>query len=108
MDTIISMLIEILVGVITIAVCRYLVPLLKGKSDLVKSEEAKFWIDQIVKLAEQTLGTHCGTGEAKRELVEQISKEILPYLDDYKRNVLIEAAVKALRIEAGEYEQEAS
>lgn len=107
MDTIINMLIEILVMVVMIAFTRYILPILKGKSDLIKNEEAKFWIEQIVKLAEQTMGTHCGTGQMKRELVEQISRDILPDLADDKRNVLIEAAVKALRIEAGEYEQEA-
>lgn len=99
MDTIVNMLIEILVMIIMIAFTRYILPILKGKSDLIKNEEAKFWIEQIVRLAEQTLGTHCGTGEQKRELVEQISRDILPDLADDKRNVLIEAAVKALRIE---------
>lgn len=101
MDEIIFEIIKVVVMVAVLFLTRYLVPWLKRKIDSDKLEEAEKWARYAVLKAQQVLWAE--KGQDRKAYVTAFLKEILIAkniaLSDEQLDVLIEAAVKQMKIE---------
>lgn len=101
MNEIIFEVIKVAVMVVVLVVTRYLVPWLKEKIGADKLELTEKWVKYAVLKAEQVFWTESGTD--KKAYVTEFLKEILIAkniaLSDEQLDVLIEAAVKQMKIE---------
>lgn len=101
MNEIIFEIIKVVVMVIVLVITRYLVPLLKEKVGADKLAQAEKWAKYAVLKAQQVLWTE--DGPDKKAYVTEFLKEILMAkniaLSDEQLDVLIEAAVKQMKIE---------
>lgn len=100
MDEIIFEVIKIIVMVAAIVVARYLVPWIKEKIGADKLAQIEKWTKYAVEMAQQVHWSE--TGEDKKSIVTKFLKEILTAkniaLSDEQLDVLIEAAVKEMKI----------
>lgn len=101
MDEIIFEIIKVIVMVAVLIITRYLVPWIKRKIGVDKLEEAEKWAKYAVLKAQQVLWAE--KGQDKKAYVTEFLKEILIAkniaLSDEQLDVLIEAAVKQMKIE---------
>lgn len=101
MDEIIFEIIKIIVMVAVLVITRYLIPWIKRKIGVDKLEEAEKWAKYAVLKAQQVLWAE--KGQDKKAYVTEFLKEILIAkniaLSDEQLDVLIEAAVKQMKIE---------
>lgn len=101
MNEIIFEVIKVVVMVAALVITRYLVPWLKGKIGADKLEAAEKWVRYAVLKAQQVLGNK--SGDDRKAYVTEFLKEILIakniVLSDEQLDVLIEAAVKQMKIE---------
>lgn len=101
MNEIIFEIIKVLVMVAVLVITRYLVPWIKGKIGVDKLEEAEKWARYAVFSAQQVLWAE--KGQDRKAYVTEFLKEILIAkniaLSDEQLDVLIEAAVKQMKIE---------
>lgn len=101
MNEIIFEAIKVVVLVVALIITRYLVPWLKEKIGADKLEMAEKWVKYAVLKAQQVLWAE--SGEDRKAYVTEFLKEILIAkniaLSDEQLDVLIEAAVKQMKIE---------
>lgn len=101
MDEIIFEIIKLIVMVAALVVARYLVPWIKEKIGAEKLAVIEKWAKAAVLNAQQTLWE--SSGEDKKAFVTKFLKELLIAkniaLSDEQLDVLIEAAVKQMKIE---------
>lgn len=100
MDEIIFEVIKLVVMVAALVVARYLVPWIKDKIGADKLAQIEKWTKYAVEMAQQVHWTE--TGEDKKAIVTEFLREILTAkniaLSDEQLDVLIEAAVKEMKI----------
>lgn len=101
MDEIIFEIIKVIVMVAVLVITRYLVPWIKRKIGADELEEAEKWVRYAVLKAQQVLWAE--KGQDRKAYVTEFLKEILISkniaLSDEQLDVLIEAAVKQMKIE---------
>lgn len=101
MDEIIFEIIKLIVMVAALVVARYLVPWIKEKIGADKLAEVEKWVKYAVLKAQQVLWEESGVD--KKAYVTEFLKELLIAkniaLSDEQLDVLIEAAVKQMKIE---------
>lgn len=101
MNEIIFEVIKVLVMVVVLVITKYLVPWLKEKIGADKLAMAEKWVKYAVLKAQQVLWAE--SGEDRKAYVTEFLKEILIAkniaLSDEQLDVLIEAAVKQMKIE---------
>lgn len=101
MNEIIFEVIKVLVMVVVLVITKYLVPWLKEKIGADKLAMAEKWVKYAVLKAQQVLWVE--SGEDRKAYVTEFLKEILIAkniaLSDEQLDVLIEAAVKQMKIE---------
>lgn len=101
MNEIIFEVIKIVVMVAVLVITRYLVPWLKEKIGTDKLATAEKWVRYAVLKAQQVLWEQ--GGQDKKAYVTEFLKEILMAkniaLSDEQLDVLIEAAVKQMKLE---------
>lgn len=100
MDELLFTIIKLLVIVVTTAVMRYGIPLLKEILENTKISKITKWAKQAVDAAEQKI-KESGFGPEKKAIVTEFLKEILTEkniaLSDAQLDTLIEAAVFAIK-----------
>nr|DAO43578.1 MAG TPA: holin [Caudoviricetes sp.] len=100
MDEIIFEVIKLVVMVAALVVARYLVPWIKDKIGADKLAQIEKWTKYAVEMAQQVHWTE--TGEDKKAIVTEFLRGILTAkniaLSDEQLDVLIEAAVKEMKI----------
>lgn len=101
MNDIVFEIVKVVVMVAALLITRYLVPWLKEKIGADKLEMAEKWAKYAVLKAQQVLWDE--TGKDRKAYVTEFLKEILIAkniaLSDEQLDVLIEAAVKQMKIE---------
>lgn len=101
MDEIIFEVIKIIVMVAALFVARYLVPWLKEKIGADKLAMAEKWAKYAVEMAQQVHWSQ--PGEDRKAIVTEFLREILIAknisISDEQLNVLIEAAVKEMKMQ---------
>lgn len=101
MNDIFFEILKLLVMVAALVVARYVVPWLKEKSDSELVDAIAEWASKAVLSAQQVMQS--STGEEKKAIVTQFLKEILTAkniaLSDTQLDILIEAAVKQMKIQ---------
>lgn len=90
-----------LVTLIAAVITSFLIPYLKAKVDADKLAKIHFWVKVAVAAAEQVFSLK-GTGEEKKEYVEEFLREKGFTLDMMEIDALIEAAVLELKQSGGE------
>lgn len=100
MNDILFEVLKIFVMVVALLIARYLIPLIKEKIGADKLAQIEKWSKYAVEMAQQVHWTEAG--EDKKAIVTEFLKEILTAkniaLSDEQLNVLIEAAVKEMKI----------
>lgn len=100
MNEILFEIIKLIVMLAALVIARYLVPWLKRKIGADKLAEAEKWAKYAVLKAQQVLGEE--SGEDRKAYVTEFLKELLIAkniaLSDEQLDVLIEAAVKQMKI----------
>ena len=100
MNDIIFEIIKIAVMAVMLLITRYLIPMIKEKIDADKLGAAEKWTKFAVLKAQQVLWSE--SGQDRKAYVTEFLKEILLEkniaLSDEQLDVLIEAAVKQMRI----------
>ena len=100
MNEIVFEIIKVVVMLVALVIARYLVPWLKEKIGADKLAEAEKWVKYAVLKAQQVLWEE--SGPDKKAYVTEFLKEILTAkniaLSDEQLDVLIEAAVKQMKI----------
>lgn len=101
MNEILFEVIKVVVMVAVLIITRYLIPWLKAKIGVDKLAVAEKWVKYAVLKAQQVLWEK--NGQDKKAYVTEFLKEILIAkniaLSDEQLDVLIEAAVKQMKIE---------
>lgn len=101
MDEIIFGIIKVIVMVAALFLTRYLVPWIKDKCDADKLAVAEKWAKYAVLKAQQVLWSE--SGQERKAYVTEFLKELLIAkniaLSDEQLDILIEAAVKQMKIE---------
>ncbi len=101
MDEIIFEVIKVIVMVAALVVARYLVPWLKEKIGADKLAQIEKWATYAVEMAQQVHWSEAG--QDKKAIVTEFLKEILTAknisISDEQLNVLIEAAVKEMKMQ---------
>lgn len=101
MNEILFEVIKVVVMVAVLVITRYLIPWLKAKIGADKLAVAEKWVKYAVLKAQQVLWEK--NGQDKKAYVTEFLKEILIAkniaLSDEQLDVLIEAAVKQMKIE---------
>lgn len=101
MGEIVFEIIKVVVMVTALVIARYLVPWIKEKIGADKLAEVEKWVKYAVLKAQQVLWEE--TGADKKAYVTEFLKELLIAkniaLSDEQLDVLIEAAVKQMKIE---------
>lgn len=101
MNEIVFEIIKLVVMIAALAVTRYLVPWIREKANTDKLVLAEKWVRYAVLKAQQVLWAE--KGQDKKAYVTDFLKEILIAkniaLSDEQLDVLIEAAVKQMKIE---------
>ena len=101
MNDIIFEVIKIVVMVAVLVITRYLVPWIREKIGADKMMEIEKWVRFAVLKAQQVMQS--ATGEDKKAYVTEFLKQLLSAkniaLSDEQLEVLIEAAVKQMKIE---------
>lgn len=100
MNDIIFEIIKVVVMAVLLLITKYLIPMLKEKIGADKLAEAEKWTRYAVLKAQQVLWSE--SGQDRKAYVTEFLKEILIEkniaLSDEQLDVLIEAAVKQMRI----------
>lgn len=103
MDENIFEVIKIIVMVVVLAVARYLVPWLKEKIGIDKLAQIEKWTTYAVEMAQQVHWSQ--SGEDRKAIVTEFLNEILIAknisISEEQLNVLIEAAVKEMKMQEG-------
>jgi LL-H family phage holin len=101
MSEILFYLIQLIIAVVVLLATKYAVPYLKEKIGTEQLLVAEKWAKYAVLTAQQTLTASSGT--EKKTYVTDFLKELLRAKDisltDEQLNVLIESAVKAMKME---------
>ena len=101
MNEIVFEIIKVIVMVAVLLISRYLIPWIKEKCDTDKLALAEKWVKYAVLKAQQVLWAE--KGQDKKAYVAEFLKKILIAkniaLSDEELDVLIEAAVKQMKIE---------
>ncbi len=101
MNEIIFEVIKVIVMVAALVVARYLVPWLKKNIDAEDLEQMKKWAAYAVKMAQQVHWSK--PGEDRKAIVTEFLRKILIAknisISDEQLNVLIEAAVKEMKMQ---------
>jgi LL-H family phage holin len=101
MSDIVFEILKLAVMVIALVVARYLVPWIKNRLEADKVDLIASWAKKAVLMAQQTLTSE--SGAEKKSIVTDFLKEILEAkniaLSDDQLNVLIESAVKQMKID---------
>ena len=101
MNEIVFEIIKVIVMVAVLLISRYLIPWIKEKCDTDKLALAEKWVKYAVLKAQQVLWAE--KGQDKQAYVAEFLKKILIAkniaLSDEELDVLIEAAVKQMKIE---------
>lgn len=104
MNEIVFEIIKVIVMVAVLLISRYLIPWIKEKCDTDKLALAEKWVKYAVLKAQQVLWAE--KGQDRKAFVTEFLKEILIAkniaLSDEQLDVLIEAAVKQMKIEENE------
>ncbi len=103
MSDIIFEILKVVIMLAVVLVTRYLVPWIREKIGNDKLEVAEKWAKYAVLKAQQVMQTE--NGQERKAYVTEFLKEILTAknisLTDEQLDVLIEAAVKTMKIEEG-------
>jgi LL-H family phage holin len=101
MSDIIFEIIKLIVMLIALAIARYLIPWLRTKLESEKINLISQWTKKAVLMAQQTLASE--SGSEKKQLVSQFLSDILSEINielpENQIDVLIESAVKEMKIE---------
>lgn len=101
MDELIFEVVKVVIMVVALIIARYLVPWLKQKIGAEKVAEVSMWAKQSVLMAEQVYKDW--KGQDKKTFVTEYLKKILTAknisLTDEQLNILIEAAVKQMKMQ---------
>lgn len=84
-----------LIGLISIILSTWLIPLIRSKTTETKWNNAMFWVRLAVNSAEQIYQQE-GWGEVKKQYVENFLQEHNIKLDEAQIDVAIEAAVREI------------
>ena len=118
MDDILFQALKLLIMVLGVFVARYVIPCVKRMIDTEKMETVTQWVEQAVLYAQQV--HQSASGPEKKAIVTKFLWEILTAknisISEEQLNVLIEAAVKSMKmqenagisIETGEIETESA
>lgn len=103
MDETTFKILEIVITVIACAVATFLIPWLKNKIGADKVDQIVNWVKQAVLFAQQTMWNE--NGENRKAYVIKFVKEMCDKyhvnITEEQINVLIEAAVKQMKIDQG-------
>ncbi|MEZ3444297.1 MAG: phage holin [Lachnospiraceae bacterium] len=103
MNEIVFEILRLLVLLAVFVVTCYLLPLIKSKIGQDKLEEVTKWVNAAVLMAQQVY--YAQTGAERKSIVVDLMKDILIAknisISDKQLDLLIEAAVKAMRIQEG-------
>lgn len=92
---------KLVVMILTLVVIRYVVPFVRNGIDTEKMEVAMQWVERAVLHAQQVFDAD--SGAEKKAIVTQFLKQILTEkniaLSDEQLDILIEAAVKEMKIQ---------
>jgi LL-H family phage holin len=101
LDDLIFEFVKIVVMVVALLISVYLIPWIKSKLSADKISEIAFWVEKAVLYAQQVFNS--STGTEKKAIVTEFLKAQLEAKDisisDEQINILIEAAVKQMKIE---------
>lgn len=101
MENVILNLLCAVVGIVTIAITRYLIPWIKANIDEKQRDEISWWALNGVMYAEQFLTTSSGT--MKKEVVTEFLKKVRDKnnlkITDSEISILIESSLLALESE---------
>ncbi len=104
MNEIVFEILRLLVLLAVFIVTCYLLPLIKSKIGQDKLEEIIKWVNAAVLMAQQVY--HAKTGAERKAIVIDLMKGILIAkkisITDEQLDLLIEAAVKSMKIQEGE------
>lgn len=95
----ITMLVEIIIGIVSVVVSSALVPWLVKKFGAEKLSQIAYWVKTLVQAAEQLFKTATKAGEQKKAYVLTELEKIGITYDKDKINALIEAEVLKLAAE---------
>ncbi|MEZ3446107.1 MAG: phage holin [Lachnospiraceae bacterium] len=100
MNEIVFEILRLLVLLAVFVVTCYLLPLIKSKIGQDKLEEITRWVNTAVLMAQQVY--HAQTGAERKAIVIDLLRDILIAknisISDYQLDMLIEAAVKQMKI----------
>ena len=103
MNEILFTTLKLLVMLVVLIITRYFVPWIKTQIDAQKLETIAKWAKKAVLSAQQTL--EAKASEDRKAVVTEFLKELLTAknisLTDKQLDILIEAAVKEMKIEEG-------
>lgn len=101
MHDIIFTAIKLVIMVLALVVSRYLIPWIRERMDASTLEVAINWVGQAVLFAQQTMSAN--TGEEKKAAVASFLEALFAQkgidITEDELNVLIEAAVKEMKME---------
>jgi len=104
MNDIIVEIVQIVVMIATLIVCRYVIPWLKGVIETNNLGVVTTWVTNAVLMAQQVLTS--SSGEEKKQTVTKFIKNLLNTknisITDEQLDTLIEAAVKEMKIAESE------
>ena len=100
MNELVLEIVKLVVMLVVTGVCAYAVPFLKSKIGMDKLDKLAFWSNQFVLTAQQVMWAK--TGEERKayvkEAMKEIAKEAKIKITDEQMDALIEAAVKAMKM----------
>lgn len=103
MSELIFEILKLLTMIAALFATRYLIPLLKEKINAEQLADIEKWAKFAVLKAQQVMWSE--TGKAKKQYVTEFIEEVLSYsslyLSSEQIDILIESAVKQMKIEEG-------
>lgn len=103
MDDILFQILKLVVMLAAVILVRYVVPWIKNCIDVEKMDVAILWAESAVLCAQQTM--QASTGAEKKAIVTEFLKGLLIEknisISDEQLDVLIESAVKEMKIKEG-------
>lgn len=101
MNDIVFEVLKVIVMLAALLVTRYIVPWIKAKIGTEQLEEVKTWVNAAVLMAQQVHGAK--PGEERKQIVLDLVQRMLAekkiYITAEELDTLIEAAVKAMKMQ---------
>ena len=104
MNDIIFEVVKLVVMVVALLIGRYVIPWIKAKMETEKVQHIAYWVKMAVLMAQQVYGDESGAD--RKDIVLSFIKQFLAEkhleISDEELDILIEAAVKQMKIESSQ------